>query len=58
MDSFNKHTIHFSKINKEQHQKNHQQREAFSCLFFFSLKTEMKFLGTVLGIIEDTEAIG
>lgn len=26
--------------------------------FFFPLKTEMKFLGTVLGIIEDTEAIG
>lgn len=57
MDSFNKHTIHFSKINKEQHQKNHQQHEAFSCLLF-PLKTEMKFLGTVLGIIEDTEAIG
>lgn len=43
MDSFNKHTIYLSKINKEQHQKKnqyHQQHEAFSCLFFFfHLKT-------------------
>lgn len=40
MDSFNKHTIHFSEINKEQHQKNqyYQQHEAFSHLFFFPLK--------------------